>query len=156
MTTPDTPSPAERLALQEAIDRALSAQSESGKAGIAASVLCNGVVIATAENEVHLQSDPTCHAEMVAISRAAHALGTPDLSDCVIVSTLQPCEMCLSAMRFARISRVVFASTQGRVAEKYFVFPHLKITNFQGDGTFTAIGGIDEDRVLPLYATGKE
>ena len=86
---------AEFRAMDEAIIRALEAVHETGKAGIAASVLRDGQIIARGENEVHLQSDPTKHAEMVAITRAAAALQTTDLSDCVIVSTLQPCEMCL-------------------------------------------------------------
>ncbi|MDR7124259.1 nucleoside deaminase [Pseudotabrizicola sp. 4114] len=148
--------PSERDAMRDAIDRALTAQTETGKAGIAASIIRDGGVIATGENEVHLQSDPTQHAEMVAITRAAQALGTTDLTGCTLISTLQPCEMCLAAMRFAGISRVIFAATQARVAAKYFVFPHLRIDDFQRGGGFTALGGIDEDRILHLYATGKE
>ncbi len=150
------PTPAERSALQDTIDRALAARNESGKVGIAACVLRDGRIIAKAENEVHLQCDPTRHAEMVAITRAAATLGTTDLSDCVMISTLQPCEMCLSAMRFADIRRVIFAATQDRVAAKYFVFPHLRLADFQRGESFTAIGGVYEDRVLPLYATGEE
>lgn len=151
-----SPTEAEVSALRDAITRALAAREESGKAGIAASILRDGHPLATAENEVHLQSDPTQHAEMVAITRAAAALDSTDLSGCVMISTLQPCEMCLAAMRFAGITRVIFAATQERVAEKYFVFPHLRLSDFQRGGGFTAIGGVDEDRVLPLYATGAE
>jgi tRNA(Arg) A34 adenosine deaminase TadA len=154
---PATPiTPAEERALRDAIDRALAARNDSGKAGIAAAILRDGQIVATGENEVHLQGDPTRHAEMVALSRAAETLGTTDLSGCVLISTLQPCEMCLSAMRFAGIGRVVFAATKGRVAGKYFVFPHLELADFMhGDG-FEAIGGVEEDRILPLYATGEE
>lgn len=101
-------STAERNALDGAIRRALTARCENGKAGIAAALVLNGQVIATGENEVHLQADPTRHAEMVVITRAARDLGTLDLSDCILISTLQPCEMCLSAMRFAGIKRVIF------------------------------------------------
>lgn len=146
----------ELAALHDAIARALTARDETGKAGIAASVLREGQIIATAENEVQLRSDPTSHAEMIAIRRAARVLDKPDLTDCVMISTLQPCEMCLSAMRFAGIRRVIFAATQGRVAIKYFVFPHLRIEDFQRDNAFVAIGGIYEDRILHLYATGAE
>lgn len=66
-------------------------------------------VIATGEYEVHLQSDPTKHAEMVAITRAAEELGLTNQSACAVISTLQPCEMCLSAIRFAGIKRIIFA-----------------------------------------------
>lgn len=149
-------SPAERDAMDDAIRRALTARGETGKAGIAAAVMQGGRVIAMGENEVRLQADPTRHAEMVAITRAARELDTSNLSDCVLISTLQPCEMCLSAMRFVGIGRVVFAATQARVAAKYFVFPHLRIADFKNGDDFTAIGGISEDRVLHLYATGEE
>ncbi|MFN3662489.1 nucleoside deaminase [Yoonia sp.] len=145
----------ERARLAEAIGRAISARSETGKSGIAAAVLRDGRVISEAENEVHLQSDPTRHAEMVAIHRAAQALDTTDLSGCVLISTLQPCEMCLSAMRFAGIDRVIFAATKANVALKYFAFPHLEIDDFQR-GDFVAIGGVDEHRILHLYAHGTE
>ncbi len=143
-------------ALSDAIKRALKACAESGKSGIAATVMRGGKVISTGENEVHLQCDPTQHAEMVAITRAASDLGMADLSDCVLISTLQPCEMCLSAMRFAGITRVIFAATQIMVATKYFVFPHLRIEDFQNGTGFTAIGGVFEDRILHLYANGEE
>lgn len=147
---------AERAAIDEAIDRALEAAGKSGKAGIAAAILLDGRTVATGENEVHLRSDPTKHAEMVAIARAAEALQTTDLSDCVIVSTLQPCEMCLAAIRFAGISRVIFSATQGNVASKYFAFPHLRIEDFQNGEDFAVVAGVGEARVLHLYADGAE
>lgn len=146
----------EHAAVIDAIARAIAARDQTGKAGIAASVMRNGWIISVAENEVHLQSDPTRHAEMVAIHRAAHALESTDLTGCVLISTLQPCEMCLSAMRFAGIDRVIFAATKARVASKYFVFPHLDLQDFQRGDDFDAIGGICEDRVLNLYADGAE
>ncbi len=148
-------SEAERGAMREAIDRALKAAHESGKAGIAATIMRGDEIIATGENEVHLQSDPTQHAEMVAITRAAAQLERTDLSGCTIISTLQPCEMCLSALRFAGIDRIIFAATQAKVARKYFAFPHLRIEDFQ-NGEFVFAGGIDEARVLHLYVDGDE
>ncbi len=149
------PTKPERAAMREAIDRALKASNQSGKSGIAATVMRGDQIIAVGENEVHLQSDPTQHAEMVAITRAAAALKDTDLSDCTIISTLQPCEMCLSAIRFAGISRIIFAATQAKVPPKYFAFPHLRIEDFQ-NGEFVFAGGIEESSVLHLYENGDE
>jgi tRNA(adenine34) deaminase len=149
------PTGAESAAMSDAINRALKAALESGKAGIAATVLQGDRIIATGENEVHLQSDPTQHAEMVAITRAAAKLDRTDLSGCTIISTLQPCEMCLAAIRFAGIDRIIFAATQDRVAPKYFAFNHLRIGDFQNGG-FEFLGGLGEDKVLHLYETGEE
>lgn len=153
----DQPSPNELAAMRDAVDRALLARDQSGKAGIAASILHHGVVIGRGENEVRLQADPTKHAEMVALTAAAHAMGNADLSGCVMISTLQPCEMCLAAMRFAGIERVIFGATQRRVAPKYFMFPGLSIADFQAAGKpFEAIGGQFEIELLSLYVDGQE
>ncbi len=141
--------------MRDAIERALRAAHQSGKAGIAAAIMRDGRTIAMGENEVHLHSDPTTHAEMVAITRAAALLDQTDLSGCTIISTLQPCEMCLLAIRFAKISRIIFAATQANVAPKYFAFPHLRIEDFQ-NGEFEFAGGVDESRVLHFYEHGDE
>jgi tRNA(adenine34) deaminase len=153
---PALPTDAERAAMTDAVDRALRAARQDGKAGIAAAVLKDGRVVAVAENEVEIRSDPTRHAELVAIGRACAALGTTDLSGCVVVSTLQPCEMCLAALRFAGVARVVFAARQERVAPKYFAFPHLSIEAFRNGGDFEVVAGLEEERVLHLYETGAE
>jgi tRNA(adenine34) deaminase len=155
LPVPDGPTAAEAEAMGEAIDRAWAASREHGKAGIAATILRDGRIIATGENEVHLQADPTRHAEVVAIARATKAIGQTDLSGCVILSTLQPCEMCLAAIRFAGIDRIIFAARQENVAEKYFAFPHLQITDFQ-TSEFAYVGGVEEHRVLALYEHGDE
>jgi tRNA(adenine34) deaminase len=72
---------------------------------------------------------------MVAITRAAAALDQLDLAGCTILSILQPCEMCLAAIRFPGTDRIIFAATQDRVAAKDFVFDHLRIEDLQ-DGDF--------------------
>lgn len=149
------PNEDEHAAMLEAIDRAVKAARESGKSGIAAAILRDGQVIAAGENEVHLQTDPTRHAEMVALRRASQALGQTDLAGCTIISTLQPCEMCLAAIRFAGISRIIFAARQQCVPPKYFAFPHLTLEDFQ-NGDFEFAGGVEESRVLHLYRDGDE
>ena len=71
----------------------------------------NDAIIAEGWNRVVEQSDPTAHAEIVAIRIACQKLGRIDLSDCTLYSSCQPCPMCLSAVYWARIPRVVFAAT---------------------------------------------
>jgi tRNA(Arg) A34 adenosine deaminase TadA len=147
----------EAIALRQIIARALEAARSDDRCGIAAAIVCGDQILETAENEVNRFSDPTKHAEMVALAALSQREDRKNLGDCTLISTLQPCEMCLSAMRFAGIKRVIYAATQDRVAEKYFVFPTLRITDFQASGeSFEQLGGIGEDEVLHLYATGKE
>jgi guanine deaminase len=72
----------------------------------------NGEIIARAHNMVLKTCDPTAHAEVVAIRRAARKLGKFDLSDCEIFSTCEPCPMCLAAIYWAGIRRLYFGCTR--------------------------------------------
>ena len=69
-----------------------------------------GAVIASARNEREAAQDPTAHAEVVAIQRAARRLGSWRLDGCTLVVTLEPCTMCAGAIVLARISRLVFGA----------------------------------------------
>ncbi|HEY7968053.1 MAG TPA: tRNA adenosine(34) deaminase TadA [Solirubrobacteraceae bacterium] len=94
-----------RLALREA-ERAL----EHDDVPVGAVVVHDGEVVSAGGNERELRSDPTAHAETLAIRDAARALGTWRLLDCVLYVTLEPCAMCAGAIVLARIARVVFGA----------------------------------------------
>ncbi|MEO6811472.1 MAG: nucleoside deaminase [Isosphaeraceae bacterium] len=89
-----------------------------GRAGIAAgqtpfgSVLIkDGQTVASTHNTVWLDTDPTAHAEVNCLRQAAKALGTIDLSGTTLYSTCEPCPMCLAAIHWSKIDRVVFGAT---------------------------------------------
>ncbi|WP_405592755.1 nucleoside deaminase [Streptomyces sp. NBC_01190] len=69
-----------------------------------------GPVIARARNEREATGDPTAHAEVLAIRRAAAHLGQWRLTGCTLVVTLEPCTMCAGAIVLARLDRVVYAA----------------------------------------------
>ncbi len=69
----------------------------------------NGKIIAEAFNRVVLSNDPTAHAEMLAIRKAAAELMSHDLSDCTLYSSCEPCPMCLGAIYWSRIKKVVYS-----------------------------------------------
>lgn len=69
-----------------------------------------GEVIAAAGNERELTGDPTAHAEVVAIRRAAQAVGEWRLTGCTLVVTLEPCTMCAGAIVASRIGHLVFGA----------------------------------------------
>ena len=94
-----------RLALREA-ERA----AERGEVPIGAVVVREGEVIAAAGNEREGRSDPTAHAEMLAIREAAGKLGGWRIPDSVLYVTLEPCAMCAGAIVLARIPRVVYGA----------------------------------------------
>ena len=67
-------------------------------------------VVATGYNRPITTTDPTAHAELVALRHAAHLLGNYRLPDCTLVVTLEPCAMCAMALMHARFKRVVFGA----------------------------------------------
>lgn len=69
-----------------------------------------GRVLATAGNERELTGDPTAHAEVVALRRAAEVVGHWRLDGCTLVVTLEPCTMCAGAGVLARVDRIVFGA----------------------------------------------
>lgn len=69
-----------------------------------------GHELSVARNERELTGDPTAHAEILALRRAAGRLGQWRLADCTLVVTLEPCTMCAGALVLARISTVVFGA----------------------------------------------
>jgi tRNA(adenine34) deaminase len=95
-----------RLALREA-RRALAHDDVP----IGAVLARSGEVLAAAHNERELRSDPTAHAEILALREAARALGSWRLLDCALYVTLEPCAMCAGAIVLARVPRVVFGAT---------------------------------------------
>lgn len=94
-----------RKALLEA--RQAAAEDE---APIGAVIVRGGRVIAAAHNQREQLRDPTAHAELVAITQAAAALGDWRLEECSLYVTLEPCPMCAGAILLARIPRVVFGA----------------------------------------------
>lgn len=93
-------------ALARAADAAANGEVPVGAVVVSAS----GDVLASAANRVEADSDPTAHAEILAIRTAAVALGSPRLIDCDLFVTLEPCAMCAQAISLARIRRLVFAA----------------------------------------------
>ncbi len=73
-----------------------------------------GEILAEAHNETEALHDPTAHAEVLALRRAAAKVGNHRLGGCVLVVTLEPCLMCTGAIRESRVSGVVFGASDAR------------------------------------------
>jgi tRNA(adenine34) deaminase len=84
--------------------------AEQGEVPVGAVVARDGEVLAAAHNERETRGDPTAHAELLALRRAARELGSWRLTDCTLYATLEPCPMCAGALHAARISRLVYAA----------------------------------------------
>ncbi len=94
------------IALEEARAAAVRGEVPVG------AVLVNekGEILARAGNRTEELSDPTAHAEVLAIRQAAAKAGSPRLTGCDLYVTLEPCALCAAAISFARLRRVIFGA----------------------------------------------
>lgn len=93
------------IALKEAEKAA-----QNGEVPIGCVIVRDGEVIASAGNRTIADRDPTAHAEVLAIRKAAYMLGSERLAGCDLYVTLEPCAMCAGAISFARIRRLYYGA----------------------------------------------
>lgn len=97
-------------AMRLALNEARSAEA-AGEVPVGAVLLsATGELIGSGNNQVVRTSDPTAHAEIVALRDAGRSLGNYRLLGCTLVCTLEPCAMCASAILHARLARLVYAA----------------------------------------------
>ena len=99
--------------MREALKLAREAQM-AGEVPVGAVVVCKEKIIACARNERETSGDPTAHAEVLALRRAAEALGTRRQEGCTLYVTLEPCPMCAGAIVMAGIDAVFFGAYDPR------------------------------------------
>lgn len=153
MPDPVIASKAEARVIVELCDWAVALAETRGAPQFTAAVMDGDTEICRARNEVRDTHDPSRHAEIAALAGAGRQRGTPRLSGHTLLASCQPCEMCLAAMRWAGIDRLIFAATQEHLGPGFFRFGALGIDDLQraSGGAFSYLGGLEEDRVLHLY-----
>jgi cytidine deaminase len=112
--------------MEVALDEARAA-SARGEVPVGAVITRDGAILARAGNRTRELSDPTAHAEMLAIRAACAALGSERLSECDLWVTLEPCPACAGAIAASRIKRLYYAAPDpksGGVAQGPRVFDH--------------------------------
>ena len=95
--------------MQEALKEAQKAYRK-GESPVGAVVVMDGKIIARGYNQRESKQDPTAHAEIIAIRKAAHKLGNWRLNGCDLYVTLEPCPMCAGAAIQARIDKIVIGT----------------------------------------------
>ncbi len=121
---------------------------EHGDVPVGAVVVVEGQVIARRHNERERRSDPTAHAEILALRDAAEVLGTWRLDGATLVVTLEPCPMCAGAAVLARIDRLVFGafdSKAGACGSLYNLSADPRLNH-----EFEVVHGVDADRAGQL------
>ena len=103
-----------RWPLPQPMRRALELARQAAEAGevpVGAVVVRQGEIVGEGHNLTRTTNDPTAHAEIVAIRRAADSLGRERLEDCELFVTLEPCAMCAGAIAHARLARVTYGAS---------------------------------------------
>lgn len=101
--------------LRQAVELATASVADGG-GPFGAVIVRDGTLLATGQNRVTLDGDPTAHAEVVAIRAAARELGTHTLDDCALYASCEPCPMCASSALWARLDRVCYAADRDDAA----------------------------------------
>lgn len=118
-----------RLNMMKAIELSIE-NVKHGGGPFGAVIVKDGKIIAKGVNLVTINNDPTAHAEITAIRRAARKLGTFDLSECEIFSSCEPCPMCLGAIYWARLGKLYYGNTQADAKDigfdDSFIYDELK------------------------------
>lgn len=107
--------------MREALRQAQAAMA-ADEVPVGAVIAHDGRIVAAAHNQREMLRDPTAHAEMIAITQAAEAIGSWRLEGCVLYATLEPCPMCAGAILQARLPTVVYGAADakaGAVASLY-------------------------------------
>lgn len=134
-------------AMRRALDLAAAAAA-AGEVPVGAVVTKGEEIIAEAGNAMRGSTDPTAHAEMVAIRAAAAKLGTSRLDDCTLWVSLEPCAMCAAAIGLARFKALRFAAEDpkgGGVIHGARIFA-LPTCHHRPD----VLGGIGEEEAAAL------
>jgi tRNA(Arg) A34 adenosine deaminase TadA len=104
---------------------------ENGGGPFGAVIVKDGKEIASGANQVTKKIDPTAHAEVTAIRKAARKLNDFNLSGCEIYTSCEPCPMCLSAIYWARIDKIFYANTKADAKDigfdDSFIYDQLKL-----------------------------
>ena len=127
-----------RLALAEA-----ARARDAGEVPVGAVVVFDGRVIGTGFNHPITASDPTAHAEIVALRAASRALGNYRLTGATMYVTVEPCLMCVGAMIHARVATVVYGATEPRAGALVSMTRAHEFTGL--NHRLEAIGGVLED-----------
>jgi tRNA(Arg) A34 adenosine deaminase TadA len=142
-----------RLAIETTREGIAAGQSPFG-----AVIVKDGKVVAATHNTVWRDTDPTAHAEVNCLRRAAQALETIDLKGCTLYSTCEPCPMCLAAIHWSKVDRVVFGASIDDAAEAGFCELLVAATTLaeMGRSPLRVDGGLLRAECAGLFSEWKE
>ena len=125
----------------------------AGQSPFGSVIVKDGAVVAATHNTVWRDTDPTAHAEVNCIRKAAAELKSIDLAGCTLYSTCEPCPMCLAAIHWAKIDRVVYGATIADAAGAGFCELHVDAAALAEMGRSPLIveGGLLREECAALF-----
>ena len=123
-----SPLDADELWMEEAL-RAAQRALEAGEVPVGAVVVCDGRIVGRGWNRNLTDSDPTAHAELVALRQAGANVGNHRLGACELFATIEPCSMCAGAMVHARLKRLVYGAEDPKAGAVHSVVQVLNHPN---------------------------
>jgi tRNA(Arg) A34 adenosine deaminase TadA len=142
-----------RAAIAKAVEGIAAAQSPFGSV-----IVRDGTIVAATHNTVWRDCDPTAHAEVNCIRAAASVLGSIFLSGCTIYSTCEPCPMCLSAIHWSRLDRIVFGATIADATDAGFRELHIeaRVMAELGKSPVCIVSGLLAEECARLFAQWRD
>ncbi|MBI5866092.1 MAG: nucleoside deaminase [Planctomycetes bacterium] len=139
--------------MKRAVEQALMGIA-AGQSPFGATIVKDGKLIAAGHNEVWRRTDPTAHAEVVAIQRAAAVLRTIDLAGCEMYTTCEPCPMCAAAIHWSKIARVYFGAGIADAQEAGFTELTLPAQELyrRGESAVQIVGGVLRAECTALFS----
>jgi tRNA(adenine34) deaminase len=141
--------------MEEAL-RAAQRGLETGEVPVGAVVVCGGELVGRGWNRNITDSDPTAHAEIVALRDAGAAIGNHRLVDCELFATIEPCPMCAGALVHARIKRLVYGADDpkaGAVQSVMQVLNHSQLNRPQPNHRVEVRRGVLAGRCAEMLQT---
>jgi len=126
-----TAAASDELWMEEAL-RCAQRALETGEVPVGAVVVCDGRIVGRGWNRNITDSDPTAHAEIIALREAGITVGNHRLGDCELFATIEPCAMCAGALVHARIKRLVYGADDpkaGAVSSVMQVLNHPQLNH---------------------------
>lgn len=118
--TDDAEADPHRRFMHRAIELAREGMDKGAGGPFGCVIVKDGVIVGEGHNEVVAGCDPTAHAEVVAIRRAARELGAFHLEGCTVYTSCEPCPMCLAALYWAHVERIFYAADKQDAATAGF------------------------------------
>jgi tRNA(adenine34) deaminase len=130
--------------MQQALKEAMLAY-EADEVPVGAVVVMNNKIIARGHNQVELLTDPTAHAEILALTSAFHFLGAKYLPEASLYVTVEPCLMCSGALYWSKIGRIVYGASDEKNG-----FKHITQENWPFHPKTELVKGILEQECAQL------